>query len=66
MGRPQLTAVVAAAAFGLTTAIVAAQGPQGRGDGPPPVPADPSPPQGPGRAGSPMQPRTQPSRARTA
>lgn len=52
MRRAHLTAVAAAAAFGLATAIVAAQGPQGRGGGPPPNPppnpADPSLPQGQG------------------
>jgi Cu-Zn family superoxide dismutase len=59
MGRRQISAVAAAVAFGLATVIIAAQGPQGRGDGPPPnpapVPADPSLPQGQGRAGSPIQ-----------
>ena len=58
MRRARLGAV-AAAAFGLATLVVAAQGPPGRGAGPAsnaaPVPADPSLPQGQGRGGSPMQ-----------
>lgn len=59
MGRAHLSAAAAAVAFGLASAIVAAQGPQGRGDGPPanppPVHADPTQLQGQGRGGSPMQ-----------
>src|SRR3989338_7657329 len=55
MGRAQLTAVAAAAAFGLATVIIAAQAPGQPAAGqapavqnPPPNPADPSLPQGQG------------------
>src|SRR5688572_5500887 len=70
MGRAHLTAVAAAAAFGLASVIIAAQAPAqppaGQKPAPaqagqtpqpntPPVPADPTQPQGQGRGGSPMQ-----------
>jgi superoxide dismutase, Cu-Zn family len=65
MRRAQFTAVAAAAAFGLATAIIAAQAPAppaGQAPGqpapaqnPPPAPADPALAQGQGRGGSPMQ-----------
>jgi Cu-Zn family superoxide dismutase len=54
-----LTAAAAAAAFGLATAMLAAQAPGGRGGqppaNPPPASADPSLAQGQGRGGSPIQ-----------
>ena len=63
MGRAYFTAVAAAGAFGLATAIIAAQAPAPPAAGqkppavqnPPPLPADPSLAQGQGRGGSPMQ-----------
>ena len=63
MGRAHFTAVAAAGAFGLATAIIAAQAPGQPAAGqkpaavqnPPPVPADPSLAQGQGRGGSPIQ-----------
>ena len=60
MGRPYRTAAASAIAFGLATAIIAAQAP-GQKPGaqapanPPPLPADPTLLQGQGRGGSPMQ-----------
>jgi Cu-Zn family superoxide dismutase len=47
--------MIAAATFGLATAIIAAQAPGGPPQNLPPVPADPSLPQGQGRGGSPIQ-----------
>ena len=65
MRSAQLTAVASAAAFGLATAIIAAQAPAppaGAAPGqppaaqnPPPPPADPTQLQGQGRGGSPIQ-----------
>ncbi len=60
MGRAHLTAVASAVAFGLATAIIAAQAPGQPPAGqapanPPPVPADPALAQGQGRGGSPIQ-----------
>ena len=67
MGRAHLTAVAAAVAFGLATAIIAAQAPAAAGRtrpaqgqpartaNPPPVPRIPRLRQGQGRGGSPIQ-----------
>jgi superoxide dismutase, Cu-Zn family len=60
MRRAHLTAVASAVAFGLATAIIAAQAPGQPAAGqapanPPPVPADPTLAQGQGRGGSPIQ-----------
>jgi Cu-Zn family superoxide dismutase len=60
MGSAHLTAVASAVAFGLATAIIAAQAPGQKPAGqapanPPPLPADPTLAQGQGRGGSPMQ-----------
>ena len=63
MGRAQFTAVAAAGAFGLATAIIAAQAPGQQAGGqkppavqnPPPPPADPSLALGQDRGGSPIQ-----------
>ena len=58
MASGRLMTIAAAAAFGLATAIVAAQAPAGPAQppaNPPPVAADPSLAQGQGRGGSPIQ-----------
>lgn len=60
MGRAQVTAAASAFAFGLATAIIAAQAPGQPAAGqapanPPPAPADPTLAQGQGRGGSPIQ-----------